>query len=110
MELLPNSKCLTKIKNHLQLGLIRELIGLLPVGKQWGYCLGTRSYTTRSFPISFSSQCSALVVGYGGQNDNANDIHPTTGVAAYIINQTQFKTGLNGSVGTEKLYWVATGV
>lgn len=32
MELLPNSKCLTKIKNHLQLGLIRELIGLLPVG------------------------------------------------------------------------------
>ena len=78
--------------------------------KQWGYCLGTRNYTTRSFPISFSSQCSALVVGYGGQNDNANDIHPTTGVAAYIINKTQFKTGLNGSVGTEKLYWVASGV
>ena len=79
------------------------------VSKQWGYCLGTRSYTTRSFPISFSSQCSALVVGYGGQNDNANDIHATTGVAAYIINQTQFKTGLNGSVGTEKMYWLAAG-
>lgn len=50
-----------------------------------------------------------LVVGYGGQNDNANDIHATTGVAAYIINQTQFKTGLNGSVGTEKMYWLAAG-
>lgn len=79
------------------------------LNKQWGYCLGTRDYTTRSFPISFSSQCYALVVGYGGQNDDANSIHATTGVVACIVSKAQFKTGLYGSVGTEKLYWVATG-
>ena len=82
---------------------------LLAVIKQWGYCHGTPSYTTRSFPISFSSQCSALVVGYGGQNDDANSIHATTGVVACIVSKTQFKTGLYGSVGAEKMYWLAAG-
>ena len=51
ITLLPNSKCLTKIKNHLQLGLIRELIGLLPVGKQWGEATLNAAKT---LPISFA--------------------------------------------------------
>ena len=58
MELLPNSKCLTKIKNHLQLGLIRELIGLLPVGKQWGYVAATNSTQTNktvTYPLAVAS-------------------------------------------------------
>ena len=52
MELLPNYKCLTKIKNHLQLGLIRELIGLLPVGKQWGTDTYTSSYGETTLPLT----------------------------------------------------------
>lgn len=57
MELLPNYKCLTKIKNHLQLGLIRELIGLLPVGKQWGQARAIGSVRTKKFAITFPSEC-----------------------------------------------------
>lgn len=63
MELLPNSKCLTKIKNHLQLGLIRELIGLLPVGKQWGY-------NSTTFAISFSNACWLVIPAFNGSGDN----------------------------------------
>lgn len=77
--------------------------------KQWGYCLGTKDYQTRSFPISFSSQCYALVIGYCGQTNDVNNFHEITGIAAYIISKSQFKTGLWESQGTEKLCWVAAG-
>ena len=77
--------------------------------EQWGYCLGTKDYKTRSFPISFSSQCYSLVIGYCGQTDDTANFHETTGVVAYIISKSQFKTGVWGSLGTEKLCWVAAG-
>ena len=64
MELLPNSKCLTKIKNHLQLGLIRELIGLLPVGKQWGAYIANGSV---AYPIPFTSAV-YRIIAFGGEN------------------------------------------
>lgn len=69
MELLPNSKCLTKIKNHLQLGLIRELIGLLPVGKQWGYTTWTEggNPVNVTLPLPFPKNDYLIVAcAYGG--------------------------------------------
>lgn len=96
-------------KQAFQFGLLGHLDILLLVNKQWGYCLGTRDYTTRSFPISFSSQCYALVIGYCGQTNDVNNFHEITGIAAYIISKSQFKTGLWESQGTEKLCWVAAG-
>lgn len=78
------------------------------VNKQWGYCLGTRNYTIRSFPLTFSNQCFALTIGYGG---TANDsFTATTGVTANIVSNSQFRTALYGSSGKEIMYWFASGV
>jgi hypothetical protein len=50
-----------------------------------------------------------LVIGYCGQTDDAANFHEITGIVAYIISKSQFKTGLWNSLGTEKLCWVAAG-
>lgn len=49
----------------MQLGLIRELIGLLPVGKQWGKQGSANQQVT--FPISFLTGAYLIAgIGNGG--------------------------------------------
>lgn len=100
MELLPNSKCLTKIKNHLQLGLIRELIGLLPVGKQWGQDNTASHVATIKFPIAFKTVYTVAVSNGGTSSSNLNH-----NCNAYNINNTGFSVW---SIGTFR--YIAAGI
>lgn len=62
----------------------------------------------RNFPLTFSNQCFALTIGYGG---TANDsFTATAGVVANIVSNSQFRTALYGSSGNEIMYWFASGV
>lgn len=83
MELLPNSKCLTKIKIPSQLGLIRELIGLPPVGKQWG--LVRAGTETAYFPIAFSANPYVVLgVEYTSSPINMNSFSPKSTTATSV--------------------------
>lgn len=98
MELLPNSKCLTKIKNHLQLGLIRELIGLLPVGKQWGEATLN---SAKNLPISFSQAAYCAVGTPQGAINTDNTI-----IQKISTNSVTFANyGYNG-----KCYFIVVGL
>ena len=104
MELLPNSKCLTKIKNHLQLGLIRELIGLLPVGKQWGY-IYLNSNGTATFSIPFANTNYTLTTGQ--QRTSNNGFVQITG---RNVNNVSFKFEWDsGQNKSGHCWWLAIG-
>ena len=93
MELLPNSKCLTKIKNHLQLGLIRELIGLLPVGKQWGVKTLTETHNwdgTVSLPLSVNTIYSIATTL------NSCPSYAIVGIAIQSTGKSSFSVKLDG--------------
>lgn len=83
----------------MQLGLIRELIGLLPVGKQWGYYDKGDNSNSWTLPITFPNQCWAVVCSSRYDNN------------AYATSWS--KTIVNGDlrVGDRMKYgcWVAFG-
>lgn len=103
MELLPNSKCLTKIKNHLQLGLIRELIGLLPVGKQWGLKNDEFSLNAHTMILAIPFTKSNYLALPSGSYNGASEY---TGKSQYVTAQTVSQFTLAGGGFTR---WVAFG-
>lgn len=109
MELLPNSKCLIKIKIPSQLGLIRELIGLPPVGKQWGYYSFSGGSDNRivslNFPMSFSSSCYAILINEASANTETQWINGLA-VTAKTKSGFSFKIGFSQN---SALHMIATG-